>query len=59
MFFELVGGSSEESEEVGVKEEIKVRKDEVEEIELMFIEFEKEVIFDEKLEEMNLTFYEN
>lgn len=59
MFFELVGMSSEESEEVGAKEEIKVRKDEVEEIELMFIEFEKEVIFDEKLEEMNLTFYEN
>lgn len=48
MFFELVGGSSEESEEVGVKEEIKVRKDEVEEIELMFIEFEKEEKFDVK-----------
>lgn len=58
MFLELVEESSEKSEEVGVKEEIKVRKDEVEEIELMFIEFEKEVIFDEK-EEKDLTFYEN
>lgn len=48
MFLELVEESSEKSEEVGVKEEIKVRKDEVEEIELMFIEFKKELIFDEK-----------
>lgn len=48
MFLELVEESSEKSEEDGVKEEINVRKDEVEEIELMFIEFEKEVIFDEK-----------
>lgn len=56
---ELAGERSEESEQVGAREENEAMKHEVEETESMSTEFKKEGTPDEKQEEMDLASHEN